>query len=86
MDFMNLSADTASLIALSSLVTIVAVITGGFWKAVNWLRDKFEEVEHHLEKILDTHEEKDQVRHEDNIQRFSVIETQLTTLIKNGTH
>jgi hypothetical protein len=78
--------DPTLTIAISSAASIVLTVLGGLWKITNWLRDKFNEVEYHLETLLDTHEDKDHRRHEDNIQRFSVIETQLNTLIKNGKH
>ncbi len=78
--------DPTILTAASLVVSTALTIIGGFWKVINWLRDKFNEIETHLEALLDTHEDKDQSRHEDNIQRFSVIETQLNTIIKNGTH
>lgn len=85
-DIVSLSFGTNNVIELTAIGSLIITIIGGFWRVINWLRDKFNEIEDHLESLLAIHEDKDQSRHEDNIQRFAVIETQLNLLIKNGKH
>jgi len=60
---------------------VVTAATLGFW-----LSQRFSRTEARLEKLLDHHEDKDQHRHEDNIQRFAVLETKLNTVLLNGKH
>lgn len=67
---------------------IAATLVGGvitIWKASSWFTDKFDEVKKDIREWLEKHENQDQARHEQNIQRFAVMETQLKTLI-NGKH
>lgn len=85
-EIMTPLVDPTVAVAATSVVSVVLTVLGGVWKVINWLRDKFIEIEHHLESLLDQHEDKDSTRHEDNIQRFAVIETQLNTIIRNGKH
>jgi len=58
-----------------------------------WLSYKFNKIEAIIKAIekttreaMDKHEDKDQHRHEENIVRFAVIETQLNRVISNGKH
>jgi len=37
-----------------------------------------------LNKKLDDHEDKDQRRHEENIERFAKVETKLNIIMENG--
>lgn len=58
--------------------------TTAFAKLVWWLSDQFKQVRCFVQEWLQSHEDKDQRRHEDNIERFAKIETKLDTVIKNG--
>lgn len=56
-----------------------------------WLDKKFKSVEDTAKEVrdttrtvLDNHEDKDQHRHEENIERFAVVETKLNIIMKNG--
>lgn len=64
----------------SGAVALLSYVVRVTW----WIRKEFEEIRHYLTQKLDAHEDKDQVRHEDNIQRFTKIEVKLDTIIKNG--
>lgn len=66
------------------LASVTAVVGFIIWGArlTWWLSEQFKETRGSLYQILDVHEDKDQHRHEDNLVRF----TRLETLIKNGHH
>lgn len=70
--------DSVSLGSVSVLATMASGGAGLAW----WLSSQFNRMKSSVMDELKWHEEKDQKRHEDNIQRFAVIET----LIKNGAH
>ena len=57
----------------SAAITSLATVIGATFKVLGWLTKKFDSMRDIADK-----------RHEDNIQRFSVIETKLNTIIKNG--
>ena len=57
----------------SAAISAILTIVGGTAKVISWLSKKFDQIKDTADR-----------RHEDNIQRFAVIETKLSTLIKNG--
>lgn len=63
-------------ICVATLVTFV----GSILKGGSWLNDKFVNLQSFILDKLDKHEDEDQRRHEDNIQRFAALET----IVKNG--
>lgn len=77
--------DVVSLGSVSMFGFVLAASTA-FAKLVWWLSDQFKTIQENLTKLLDSHEQLDQRRHEDNIIRFTKIETKLDTVIKNGNH
>lgn len=70
-------------IGLICLATL-AGFAGFFWKSAWWLSDKFKDMTDTVNNWMDSHEEKDQHRHEDNLERFTKIETKLDIVLKNG--
>lgn len=68
-------------VSLGSVAVLSTMASGGAGLAW-WLSTQFNRMRSSVMSELKQHEEKDQRRHEDNIQRFAVIET----LIKNGNH
>lgn len=79
--------DTLSLIIAGS--AILSVLTGvaiTWTKSVWWIAEQFRETRKALFDLLDMREARDQQRHEDNIERFAVIETKINLVLKNGTH
>lgn len=77
--------DIVSVGSLSMFGFILAASTA-FAKLVWWLSDQFKNIKEDLTHLLDNHEALDQHRHEDNVIRFTKIETKLDTVIKNGNH
>lgn len=51
-----------------------------------WLSARFRETEIRLETLLNNHEIRDQQRHEENVIRFTKIETKLDTLNGKNEH
>lgn len=71
---MGIEALIAALVSLGS-------VAGLGW----WLRGEFRKVEKAQSNILDVHEEKDQKRHEENLDRFAQIKIALARLgYRNG--
>jgi hypothetical protein len=66
-------------LVLGSMSVVLGFIIWGA-RLTWWLSEQFKETRGSLYKLLDNHEDKDQHRHEDNLVRFTRIET----LIKNG--
>ena len=72
-------------IALGSLAfTVAAAVIGTAIRLTWWLSEKFAEVKETYTTGLNEHEAKDQERHEDNLARFSAVEANFATIIKNG--
>lgn len=67
-----------------TLFGFILASTTAFAKLVWWLSDRFKENQEFVRDWLQSHEDKDQRRHEDNIVRFAQIETKLDTVINNG--
>lgn len=72
------------------LAVVIAVI-GAVWSLSIWLNGKFSksyddrlDMKDKIFTWLQSHEDKDQGRHVDNIERFAKIETKLDIVIKNG--
>lgn len=55
-----------------------------FWKAAWWLRDEFQDVIHMVQTWMVAQEQINQRRHENNIERFTKLETKLDIVLKNG--
>jgi hypothetical protein len=67
--------------AVGATVAICSSIVGLGW----WLSGQFRKIEKGQDAILDAHEEKDQKRHEENLERFRLISIALARLgYKNG--
>lgn len=66
-------------IAAICLATVTSFIVT-LIKGANWLSIQFANLKQFLLDQLDKHEDKDQHRHEDNLQRFATLET----IVKNG--
>lgn len=81
---MNIDLSEQTVTVFSVIGTAVIGFALFFWKASWWLRDQFQKVTDGVSEWMTAHEEKDQHRHEDNIQRFAAIETKLDIVIKNG--
>ena len=77
-----MSADIVPIItATAATITICGTIGGLGW----WLSGRFRRIEVSNATMLDTHETKDQERHEENLERFSKISVALARLgYKNG--
>ena len=72
-------------------LTVVLAVIGAVWSMSIWLSSKFSksaddrlDMKDKIFGWLQTHEDKDQHRHVDNIERFAKIETKLDIVIKNG--
>jgi len=61
-------------------ITMLGIIVKGTW----WLKSQFESLKFYLENLLDQHEQKDQQRHEDNLQKMTIMETKLGIIIKEN--
>ncbi len=73
--------DSTIVNAALALVGSAASVAGLGW----WLSGQFRKVEKAQNNILDAHEEKDQKRHEENLDRFKNISVALARLgYKNG--
>jgi hypothetical protein len=59
-----------------ALLGSAASVAGLGW----WLSGRFRSIETAQRKMLDTHEDKDQERHEENLERFSQIGIALAVL------
>lgn len=71
---------SATIALLSFLFTVIIGGIAMIVRGVYWLHREFAAIKAEFNKILDDHEIKDQERHEDNLQRF----TRLETLVING--
>lgn len=70
-----------SVVQIGSICTVTLItFIGALFKGSNWLSEKFEGLQRFILDKLDKHEDEDQRRHEDNIQRFAALET----IVKNG--
>lgn len=80
------------MIDIDPVVITISVATSGFLlaattafaKTIWWLSEQFKVNREYVSDWLGKHEDQDQHRHEDNIIRFTKIETKLDTVIKNG--
>lgn len=81
---MDYTAWMVVIAASSAVFGAFSTVIGFVLRMSRELSDKFTHIEDSLKALLDTHEHKDQHRHEDNIQRFAKVEAQLGILIKNG--
>jgi len=76
----NLGILSTILGAIGSIVLIL----GSLIRLGASINKRFNEATINLATKLDGHEEKDQRRHEENIERFAKIETKLNIIMKNG--
>lgn len=74
-------------------LSVILAVIAAVWSLAIYLNNKFNKgyedrakLQDKVTQLLDSHEEKDQHRHEDNIQRFAKIETKLDVLVLNGKH
>jgi hypothetical protein len=67
-----------------ALAVSATTLIGYLWRVSWWLGDQFKQTRQYLEGLLEKHEDKDQKRHIENVERFSHIEVKLDTVIKNG--
>jgi hypothetical protein len=72
-------------------LSVIAAVIAAVWSMSIWLNGKFNsgmedrvKLQDKVMELLDGHEQKDQRRHEDNIQRFTKLETKLDILVRNG--
>jgi hypothetical protein len=79
---MEFDPQTAGIAA--AFIAPAGIFTVFIFKASWWLKQQFVELKDFVTQWLQLHEDKDQHRHEDNIQRFAKIETKLDIVIKNG--
>ena len=65
---------------ISSITIIIGSVIRLGWS----IKRSFSEMINMLNKKLDDHEDKDQRRHEENIERFAKVETKLNIIMENG--
>lgn len=66
-----------AMVAAGSCIASIACLA---W----WLAGRFRAVENIARETLDAHEEKDQLRHEENLKRFGDISVRLAEMRRNG--
>lgn len=77
---------TVVITAVSAVISAFIGAAGIGLRVVSLISTKINEIRDDVMTMLTEHEDQDQHRHEDNIQRFAVMETQLKTIINNGNH
>lgn len=77
-------AQIAAITAASSVIGMALGILTAYTKALTWLTNEFKDMRRYVREVFDTHENKDQQRHEDNIIKLTMMEVKLDTVIKNG--
>lgn len=70
-------------VAVGTLIGL-STIVGFIWKGAWWTSERFRELRELTYKLVNDLEEKFDKRHEDNITRFTKIETKLDLALKNG--
>jgi len=72
--------------AVTAICAVIGVATGlvtNYTKGLYWLANEFKEMRRYVREVFDTHEAKDQQRHEDNLVKLTKLEVKLDTVIKN---
>ena len=78
MDYLGLT------VAGSAIFTVLAGLTITWTKSVWWISEQFAKTREELTLEIEVQEAKNQKRHEDNIERFAVLETKINTVLRNG--
>ena len=76
--------DPNTVYLVSGGVVAVLTIVGFIWKGAWWTSERFRELKELTYRLVKELEDKFDIRHEANIERFAKIETKLDIVIKNG--
>jgi hypothetical protein len=76
--------DLQTLYILLGILGFFGTVSLFAWKASWWAGDRFREVRELIYNLVQELENKFDRRHEDNIQRFTRLETKLDIINKNG--
>jgi hypothetical protein len=78
--------DLQTIYVLIGIFGFFCTVTLFAWKASWWAGDRFREIRELIYSLVKELESKFDKRHEDNLQRFTRLETKLDIINKNGYH
>ncbi len=68
----------------TNTLTLYGAMASGGAGLAWWLSDQFKKLKDSVFVWLQSHEDKDQRRHEENIRQFAELKTKLEIVIRNG--